>query len=390
MAALTKKGDWWYAVLRETDATGKRKQVWVGLKTKRKKEAKAKLVDLQHKQQEGTFVLPAKATLVEFINLWLETHSARIRTMEAYRGKLDHAVAALGEVKLKDLEPEMLQGLYQRLLKTGRRDGKPGGLSPQSVKHVHTALHVALADAVKWGKLYRNPADHVTPPKVKKKEIRVMSPEEIHLLMGEIKKTVYHPLFFTLLYTGLRRSEAMALRWSDIDLDSATLSVSRSLHQVKGARAPIFEDPKNPASRRLVDLEPTTIAMLRRHQEHQQAQFNTLDQAWTQDTMVYCRTDGTPLLPNTVTHSFIKMVRRAGLDGVRLHDLRHTHATVLLKQGIHPKVVQERLGHSNIGVTLDTYSHVVPGMGKAAALSFADSLQSVSSKMIEEAVADSP
>ena len=377
MAALTKKGDWWYAVLRETDATGKRKQVWVGLKTKRKKEAKAKLVDLQHKQQEGTFVLPAKATLVEFINLWLETHSARIRTMEAYRGKLDHVVAALGEVKLKDLEPEMLQGLYQRLLKTGRRDGKPGGLSPQSVKHVHKALHVALADAVKWGKLYRNPADHVTPPKVKKKEIRVMNPEEIHLLMGEIKKTVYHPLFFTLLYTGLRRSEAMALRWSDIDLDFATLSVSRSLHMPKGAKTPIFEEPKNQASRRLVDLDPTTIGMLRRHQEHQQAHYESLDQVWMEEGMVFCRADGSPMLPNTVTHAFIKLVRKVGQDGVRLHDLRHTHATLMLKAGIHPKAVQERLGHSNIGVTLDTYSHVVPGLGKAAALSFADALGAV-------------
>lgn len=377
MATLTKKGNRYYAILRQTGADGRRKQVWVSLKTTKKKEAHAKLVKLENSLLEGTFVMPENGTVSEFIKLWLETHAVRARTKEGYAGKLQHIIAGFGGVKLKDLEPEMIQGLYQGLLVSGRRDGKEGGLSPQTVKHVHTALHVALSDSVKWGKLARNPADMVSPPKAKRKEIRVMSPDEVHMLMEEVKKTVYHPLVFTLLYTGLRRSEGMALKWSDVDLDFATLSVSRSLHMPKGAKVPIFEDTKNQASRRQVDLDPTTIGMLRRHQEMQQAQFDTLDMDWTQETMVFGRLDGSPMLPNTVTHAFIKIVRRAGLDGVRLHDLRHTHATLMLKQGIHPKVVQERLGHSNIGVTLDTYSHVVPGMGKAAALSFADALSSV-------------
>ena len=304
-----------------------------------KNQASRRLVDLDPttigmlRLQVFQFVMPTNGTLGDFIQLWLSVHAVRDRTKEGYKGKLDHVVAALGGTKLKDLEPQQIQGLYQRLLTTGRRDGREGGLSPQSVRHIHTALHVALADAVKWGKLSHNQADQVTPPKAQRKEIRVMGPEEVHRLMEEAQKTVFYPLIFTLLYTGLRRSEAMALRWSDIDLDFATLSVSRSLHMPKGAKAPIFEEPKNQASRRLVDLDPTTIGMLRRHQEHQQAHYESMDQVWMQEGIVFCRADGSPMLPNTVTHAFIKVVRRTGLDGVRLHDLRHTHAALMLKAG---------------------------------------------------------
>jgi integrase len=184
------------------------------------------------------------------------------------------------------------------------------------------------------------------------------------------QQTQYYALFYTAIFTGMRRSELLALRWQDVDLLLLQVSVNRSLHQIKGGRT-VFRQPKTEKSRRLIALTPSTASLLQEYRNSQNILRESLGYSKLTDAdLVFCRYDGKPFLPNTVTHNWTKLVRRAGLSGIRLHDARHTHASLMLKKGIHPKIVQERLGHSSIQITLDTYSHVAPGLQQAAAKQF--------------------
>ena len=264
----------------------------------------------------------------------------------------------LGYIPLAQLQASHLQGFYAQLLKNGRRDGK-GGLSARTVQHHHRVISEALGHAVKWGLVGRNVALAVDPPKPKQKEMRAMGTEEVHRLLKAAEGTIYYPAIHLALFTGLRRSELLGLRWQDIDLNMVTLSVSRAYQRLPGGRD-VFEPPKSAKSRRQVALPPTAVLSLKAHLERQQTNAALLGGALSHDTRVFTWEDGQPILPLTFSHAFRRIARRAGLEGVRLHDSRHTHASLMLAQGVHPKIVQERLGHSSISVTLDTYSHVAP------------------------------
>ena len=205
-----------------------------------------------------------------------------------------------------------------------------------------------------------------------------MSKTDIHIFLEHAKDTPYYALFYTGLFTGMRRAELLALRWSDIDLELCQLYVTRSMQYI-GSAAPenriIFKEPKTAKSKRLISLSPSTAIMLREHKAKQAELRQSLGyDTLSGNDLVFSHYDGSPLLPNSVTHAWIKLVRRCGLHGIRLHDARHTHASLLLKQGVHPKIVQERLGHAGIAVTLDFYSHVAPGLQQAAANKFDDIL----------------
>jgi integrase len=220
------------------------------------------------------------------------------------------------------------------------------------------------------GILIRNPVDAVTIPRAERHEMRTMSESDIHIFLEMARPTQYYALFYVLLFTGIRRSELLALRWQDVDLLLLQISVKRSLHQVRGGKI-IFRQPKTEKSRRLIALTPSTVDVLKEHQDSQNKLRLSLGYpALTDDDLVFCQYDGKPFLPNTITHNWIKLVRRSGLKGIRLHDARHTHASLMLKQGVHHKIVQERLGHSSIQITLDTYSHLASGLQEAAAKKF--------------------
>ncbi len=219
--------------------------------------------------------------------------------------------------------------------------------------------------------ILRNPADAVEAPKVKRHEMRIMNESDIHILLEYAKDTPYYALFYTALFTGMRRSELLALRWSDIDLLLCQLSVTRTIHQLHDGKI-IFGQPKTGKSRRVVSLSPSTTLILKEHREQQITMRQSLELTLTDDDLVFCQYDGKPLLPDSITHSWARLAKRVGLQGIRLHDARHTHASLMLKQGIHPKIVQERLGHASIQITLDTYSHVAPGLQQAAANRFDD------------------
>jgi integrase len=171
----------------------------------------------------------------------------------------------------------------------------------------------------------------------------------------------------------MRRSELLALRWSDVDLLLCQLSVTRTLHHLKD-ESTIFRQPKTDKGRRLIALTPSTVSVLKEHKRKQIAQRIVSGSTLKADDLLFSQEDGRPLLPGTVSHAWIKLIQRAGLKNIRLHDARHTHASLMLKQGIHPKIVQERLGHASIQITLDTYSHVAPGLQQAAANRFDDIL----------------
>ena len=278
----------------------------------------------------------------------------------------------MGSIPLQKLTPERLQAYYADKLARGRRDGS-GGLSPRTVRHHHWLLHVALENADKWRLISRNPADAVDPPRFNRKEMQAFDQDGLNEFLETIRETEYYPLFYTLLFTGLRRSEALALRWRDVDLVLGYISVNRTLHQLND-KSFVFRQPKTEKSRRTVSLPPSLSIVLRQHQESQQKQRGLLAIAVSDDDLIFAPLDGSPLLPHSITNAWRRLVKQAGFQGVRLHDARLTHATLMLKQGVNAKIISERLGHSSVVITLDTYSHVLPGLQEAAARGFDEGL----------------
>lgn len=183
----------------------------------------------------------------------------------------------------------------------------------------------------------------------------------------------------------MRRSELLALRWSDVDLLLCQVHVSRSLHHLRNGEI-VIRQPKTATSRRMIILPPSAAMVLSDYRDEQEKKMKDTDSALKEDDLIFCQYDRNPLLPDTVTHYWIKLSRRTGLKGIRLHDARHTHASLLLKQGVHPKIVQERLGHSSIQVTLDTYSHITPSLQQTAALQFDKGLAVTHNEPIKETI----
>jgi integrase len=372
--SIIKRGKSSYIVvlnLGNDPTTGKRKQQWVSVKGT-KKEAEKRLSELLHQLDTGTFMRPGKTTLAEYLERWLADYAKpnlAPRTAEGYETIIrQHLIPELGNYPLTHLKPEHLQKYYTEMLNSGRCNTS-GGLSAQTVRHHHTALHKALQTAVEWGLLGRNVADAVRPPRAQRSEMRTWDEDDISRFLQATKDTPYYALFYLALFTGMRRSELLALRWQDLDLLLCQVSVNRSLHHLRDGSY-VFTEPKSARSRRTIALSPSSVQVLQDHYEKRKLEQTMLGIPLKDDDLVFSTPDGKPLRPNTVTRAWTMLAARAGVKVIRLHDARHTHASLMLKQGIHPKIVQERLGHSTIAVTLDTYSHVAPGLQEAAAKRF--------------------
>ncbi len=368
------KGSWtiWVDLGRDPE-TGRRKQQTMTVRGN-KREAEKRLTELLHQIDTGTFIKRSKLLLGEYLDQWLNDYckaNLAPHTVQSYEFFVRrHIKPALGQIPLTQLKPEHLQHLYADKLSTGRRDGN-GGLGNRSVRYIHITLHKALKSAVRLSMIAHNPADAVDVPKVKRHEMQVMSETDIHIFLEYAKSTPCYALFYTALFTGMRRSELLALRWSDVDLLLCQASVNRTLHQLPNGDI-IFQQPKTDKGRRLIALSPSTAVVLKEHREAQEKVSQALGMTISEDDLVFCRYNGKPLLPDSITQAWRNLSRQCGLKGIRLHDARHTHACLMLKQGVHPKVVQERLGHASISITLDTYSHVAPGLQQAAATRFDD------------------
>ena len=366
------KGSWSIVLdVGRNHASGKRKQQWVTVKGT-KKDAQKRLAELQHQLDTGGYIKPDKVTLGSFLDRWLQDYAwpnLSAETAQAYDIMArKHLIPALGNIPLQQLTPARVQAYYTQKLTSGRRDGK-GGLSPRTVHHHHELLHVALESAVKWQLVQRNVADSVDAPKYRPKEMRTFDQESMLAFLESVRETEYYPVFYTALFTGMRRSELLALRWSDLDLDLGVISINRSLHHLEDKRF-VFQPPKTPKSRRQVPLSPSTSIMLRQHRDSQRAARLLIDHPVTENDLVFCQVDGRPLLPHSVSQAWRRLVRQAGFRGIRLHDARHTHATLMLEQGVNWKIISERHGHTSVAMTLDLYAHASPRLQQAAAQGF--------------------
>jgi integrase len=363
------KGSWTVVVsLGRDPVTGKRRQVWRAVRGT-KKDAEALLVQLLHQRDTGIDQPPGKITVALYLERWLQDYvrpNLAPKTFLQYSYLMrQHLLPALGAIPLAKLRPQHIQAMYAQLLARGRADGK-GGLSPKTVLHIHRLLREALSHALKWQMISRNPADAVEPPRAGRYEPPSVSSGAVRGLLSAAEATPYGFLIHTAIMTGLRRGELLGLRWQDLDLEKGLLHV-RQTCQWLPRQGFEFRPPKTHRSRRPVALATVTVSALREHRRQQLEQRLVLGSAYRDHGLVFATPLGTPLDPSNLRRAWAGIVKAAGLPHLRLHDIRHIHATLMLLGGEHPKVVAERLGHAQVGITLDTYSHVLPNLQEQAA-----------------------
>ena len=327
-----------------------------------RREVQDKLATALRAQRDGVLLAKTDQTLSAYLEQWLETMakpSVRPRTFENYRLNVRRARELLGRIRLGELTPAAIQGAYAALLRRG--------LAPRSVWQMHMVLHRALRQAVLSGALVRNPVDGVSRPRASHHEIRTLTIDEVKRLFEITRDHRLHALWVVLATTGVRLGEALGLKWEDVDFNLGRLSIRRSL-QREAHVGFVLVEPKTAKSRRSVYLAPGTIQALKEHLVRQENERQLARDLWQpKHDLVFKSELGKPMQDGQVSWSFHQALAKAGLPRIRIHDLRHTAATQLLERGVHPKVVQEMLGHSTITLTLDTYSHVMPGLHVQAA-----------------------
>ncbi len=357
--------------LRETEE--RRRAVKAGFASR--KEAAAALHKIITAVDEQRFVAPSKLTLRAYLlKEWLPAIKATIRpsTYYSYVQHVEcHIVPHIGNHKLQTLSGSQINALYAKLAESGRKGGQ-SGLAPTSIRHVHAVLHRACKDAVRWNRLARNPVAAADPPRLHSAaEMTTWSAEQLAAFLASVRGDRLHALWHTLALTGMRRGEALGLRWEDVDLEHARLSVRRAL--IPAGREVILSEPKTARGRRAIALDAETVEVLKGQATRQLAE-QAGNETWIDSGYVFSKENGEALHPEDVTRYFRRAVRQAMLPKIRLHDLRHTHATLALCAGIHPKVVSERLGHATVSFTLDVYSHAIPAMQEEAAAKIASLL----------------
>jgi len=336
-----------------------------GFKTRA--EAVAGMAAELAKRDAGTFIEPSKLTVREYLAGWLDTvqpPTIRGSTFVSYRHSARVVSDRIGDMLLQQVTRQTIRALYASLAAEGnKRSG--GGLSSKTVHNLHLSLHRALAAAVEDGLIATNPADRGHKVTGDRPEMQVWTADQVVTFLAAVRGDRLYGLWRLLVATGLRRGEALGLRWADVALDATTLRVTRQL--VRGPGGLAWGSPKTAKGRRLIALDATTLAELRRHRARQAEERLAWGPDYRDGDLVFSRENGSPLDPDSVTGAFERHVRRLGLPRLTLHGLRHTHATLGLSAGVHVKVMSERLGHSTVAMTLDVYSHVIPAMQADAA-----------------------
>jgi integrase len=341
---------------------GRRRQVTKsGFATK--KEASAALSKALAAVGDRTFTAPDTITVSAYLATWLDGLDRKPATLEAYRRIVErHLTPTLGRGRVQMLTPVQIKAAYRSL-----QDDK--GLSPTTVQLVHQVLSKALSDAVHDGLLLASPAAKVKAPSRARPEMQTWNREQVSTFLRHVEGERLAAMWRLFLTTGMRRGEVAALRWQDVNIDGAALSVRQTGNMIGGAwtvGTPKGRGDATAKSRRLA-LDAVTVAALRAHRTRQLQERMAWGGDWQDLGLVFVREDGSPLNPSTIGQQLTIRAKQAGLPHVRVHDLRHTYATLALEAGVHPKVVSERLGHANIGITLDLYSHVSEGMDRGAA-----------------------
>ncbi len=360
---ITKRGEntWYVRIFLGRDADSKRKYFNKTIHGT-KKEAQKFLTAKLREKDLGVFVEPASMPLKDFLDKWLSEvakHRIKENTFDRYENIAETYIKAhIGGIRLCDLQTSQVQKFYNAL--------REKGLSPRTVRYAHTVLSSCLKQAVKWRMITANPCDLSELPKLKRTEMKYLTPLQAACFLEAAKESKLFALFLLAIETGLRPSEYLALKWSDIDFEQKTLSVKRGVVKKKGGGF-IFAEPKTSTSRRKIPLSNEALASLKKHRIQQLENRLKLGAGYENLDLVFPSDAGTPFQHRNLVRRYFKpILKKAELPNIRLYDLRHTTATLLLSAGENPKVVSERLGHASVVLTLDTYSHVLPTMQEDA------------------------
>ncbi len=331
---------------------------------KTRKEAVEKMQKALHEIKTGTYIEPTKYTLGKWIDYWLENYKKGEiceSTYDSYESYIRvHIKPDLGGILLSKIQTHMLQEYYNRKEVNGRSDGK-GGLSSRTVNYLHTIMRLALDQAVREGLIYKNVALAAKPSKLKSKKGKTLTEEKLIFFIEFIKNDRHSSSYILAITTGLRRGELLGLCWDCVDLKEKTIRIERQLLVLKSG-IDLREGTKNDSSRRKIHLTDDAVKALKKEKLDQEKKKRWLLDSYEDLNLVFARDNGSFLDPREFSKRFKRLLEKAGLPEIRLHDLRHTHASLLIARNIHPKVVQERLGHSSISTTLDTYSHLFEGI----------------------------
>lgn len=328
---------------------------------KTKKEANDWRLETINKVRRGIFFEGSKVALSEYLEHWLKGKETNIRftTYIQYRQVIRcHINPFLGRIKLIDLRPEMIEVFYHKKQEMG--------VGNRTIQMIHSVLRCALNKAVKEELIYRNPCVVVDRPKVKKKEMKVLDEYQVRQLFIAARGTRLEVLVQIAVTTGLREGEILGLKWSDIDWQNKQLHIQRQIQRIP-QEGLIFSEPKSATGRRLITLGSNIIEALKAHVNKQYFDRKIAGVNWKEMDLIFPSSKGTPMDPRNLIRLYKKLLVEANLPDIRFHDLRHTSASLMLKQGVSAKVVQERLGHSDIALTLNTYSHLLPGIQEEAA-----------------------
>jgi integrase len=373
---IQKKGKKWYAVVYDgvNPATGEYRRRWVQAGTRRG-DAEKLLADLVKRAHRGETVVSEKLTLGQYLTeRWLPVQEARLRrsSFDAYRRNIElHVLPALDKRQLDQLSPEDIDVFYAALLKGGRkkRPGEKGpakGLAPKTVHNIHVMLNKAFGDAARKGTIVRNVVAFADAPSLqarKRPEIKAWEIDQLVAFLDAIAPHRMAPAFYFSAHTGMRRGEVLGVRWRDLDVDAGRVSVRQALVSV--AYEMSISDVKTGTSRRTIDIDDDVAQVLRDWRKVRTEERDGVAPA--PDDLVFVKADGTSMHPDIFSQLFDRTVAKIAVPAISLHDLRHTHATLLLKAGVNVKVVSERLGHANVAFTMNVYQYVLPGMQAAAA-----------------------
>lgn len=360
---IYKRSDgYWAAQAKLPD--GKRKTVYA----KTQQEVRRKLTAiLRALDTDMPVQRDERMRLDDFLSDWLARVKPSIKplTWARYQELVRHIPPTLGRGALIKVTPAQIERLYA--------DKLASGLSSTTVHHLHSVLHHALGDAVRKGLVARNICDLVDAPKPRRPQVEALTVEQARALLAAAAGDRMEALYVLALTTGMRQGEMLALHWADVDLDAGMLQVRGTLHRVPGVSVSeksglVISDPKTAHSRRPVRLSTIAVQALRRHRARQAEERLALGEAWDDHDLVFCNSIGRPYEARSVIrNSYAPLLKRAGIPHIKFHALRHSAATLLLSQGIHPKIVAEMLGHTTISMTLDIYSHVTLDMQHEAA-----------------------
>jgi integrase len=351
---------WRFDVDYTDPSTGKRKRrVRSGFKTKA--DATKALRAYLEQRDRGRPTGGRSPKLGEWlVDDWLPAISDTVKpsTAALYAATINAQVSPIiGAIRLADIDGAALNRLYRTL--------REQGLAPKTIKNVHSLLHRAFRDATRWGVLPLNPADAADPPRVAKSEPKTWTSDQLRTFLAHVEGDRLEALWRLLALTGMRRGEALGLRWGDFDAKGGTVNVAQQVTDYAGEIT--ISEPKTPGSRRQVVLDSHTVAVLQAHRKRQLEERVAWGAGYEDHDLIFCRENGTPLRPATVTRNLTALAEDAHLPRLTPHGLRHSWATLALKRGIHPKVVADRLGHSSVSVTLDRYSHVTASLDADAA-----------------------